>query len=402
MKDRTSGKKMNKRSSDKTQGHILTLMLVLSGLILTIWSIFAMPRAYASYDHDIKHPVIAILLQGIHDGVYPWGNIGIAQTVTDAAAGLGTRIGGKDDGAGGNANENVSGIDRGNETGSGNESGSDGDNDADVDSSAYNGSAVGSQSGTGSTDTDSTESGNTDSNTTSSSIGNTDANTNETTSDTDNGITDETAAAEETVELLPRSFTEVTDDYFNDALFVGDSRMVGLSEYCEPIDTRADFYVKKALTIYNLADGKAIRSFDGTQKTLWEVLEEKQYGKIYLMVGINEIGVGNSEYFKDAYEDVVNRIREAQPNALIFINSIMHVSGAKSNSDNLYNNKNINARNAAIATLADNISIFYLDINEAVDDENGDLRREITFDDVHLKGSSYEPWHEYLLSHGIE
>ena len=29
------------------------------------------------------------------------------------------------------------------------------------------------------------------------------------------------------------------------------------------------------LTVYNILDGKPIRSFDGTSKSLWEVLEEK-------------------------------------------------------------------------------------------------------------------------------
>ncbi len=378
MKTSKASEKKNKRTALKSQGHALTLMLVLSGFILSVWSIIAMPRAYASYDHDIKHPVIAMMLQGIHDGVYPWGNINIAKPMADENSGseIETAETNEDNSTADSeaANDNgVAAVDEGSEA---NES-------AEYDTSA------GSQSQTGS-DIDGE----------SSNAGYEDANTD--TDSTDNVNADETSENEDPVEDLPRSFTDVSDDYFTDALFVGDSRMVGLSEYCEPLDTRADFYVKKALTIYNLADGKAIKSFDGTQKTLWQVLDEKQYGKIYLMVGINEIGVGNSEYFKDAYADVVNRIREAQPDALIFINSIMHVSGAKSNSDSLYNNTNINARNAAIATLADNKTIFYLDINEAVDDENGNLRADITFDDVHLKGSSYEPWHEYLLSHGIE
>ena len=206
----------------------------------------------------------------------------------------------------------------------------------------------------------------------------------------------------DSTEELPLAFTDVDDEYFNDALFVGDSRMVGLSQYCEEIDSRADFYVKKALTIYNLLDGKAIESFDKTQKTLWEVLSEKQYGKIYIMVGINEIGTGTPAYFADAYSQVVDRIHSIQPDAFIYINAIMHVTGSKSSADPLYNNENINARNEAIKPLADNIHIFYMDVNEAVDDENGDLRADLSFDDVHLKGSRYGPWYEYLLSHGIK
>jgi len=40
-------------------------------------------------------------------------------------------------------------------------------------------------------------------------------------------------------------------------------------------------------------------------------------------------------------------------------------------------------------------------MNEAVDDENGNLLKELSFDDVHLKASSYERWYQFLLGHGI-
>ena len=79
----------------------------------------------------------------------------------------------------------------------------------------------------------------------------------------------------------------------------------------------------------------------------------------------------------------------------------MHVSGEKNETDELYNNTNINIRNDAIKGLADNRKVFYLDINEAVDDENGNLLKELSFDDVHLKASSYDRWYQFLLGHGI-
>jgi hypothetical protein len=40
-------------------------------------------------------------------------------------------------------------------------------------------------------------------------------------------------------------------------------------------------------------------------------------------------------------------------------------------------------------------------MNEAVDDENGNLRADLSFDDVHLKASSYELWHQYLLNNAV-
>ena len=356
---RKSRKKRNKR-----RHYALLIALVISTLLLTIWSYFQLPRAYASYVYDpVETPVLALAMQGIHDGVYPWSGIvkSDADTQTLQSA------------------ENTTVAD---------EEAMEPEAPAVIDETETTNEApvVDTISDTelspNAVDDTSTQG-----------------------EDAGIGVADEMTAMEESgtdddSRLMYHG--PVDDDYFNDALFIGDSRMVGLSEYCEPLDTRADFYVKKALTIYNLLDGKAIRSFDGTQKSLWEVLDEKQYGKIYIMVGINEIGVGNAEYFRDAYEQVVNGIREAQPDAFIFINSIMHVSQSKSDTDSLYNNTNINARNDAIASLADDRHVFYLNINEAVDDENGALRSDITFDDIHLKGSCYEPWHEYLLAHGVK
>lgn len=199
-----------------------------------------------------------------------------------------------------------------------------------------------------------------------------------------------------------KKYISVDDSYFDDALFIGDSRMVGLSQYCQDIDARATFYAKKSLSIYNIRDDKWIETGDGDEISLAEALETNHFSKIYIMVGINELGRGDENDFRQAYQDVINQIQSAEPDAYIFINSIMHVSKEKNETDELYNNTNINLRNDAIKSLEDKQNIFYLNINEAVDDEEGNLDAETTTDGVHLKGACYEPWHEYLLSHGVE
>lgn len=199
-----------------------------------------------------------------------------------------------------------------------------------------------------------------------------------------------------------KKYISVDDSYFDDALFIGDSRMVGLSQYCQDIDARATFYAKKSLSIYNIRDDKWIETGDGDEISLAEALETNHFSKIYIMVGINELGRGDENDFRQAYQDVINQIQSAEPDAYIFINSIMHVSKEKNETDELYNNTNIDLRNDAIKSLEDKQNIFYLNINEAVDDEEGNLDAETTTDGVHLKGACYEPWHEYLLSHGVE
>ena len=201
-------------------------------------------------------------------------------------------------------------------------------------------------------------------------------------------------------EEITYEFTEVDPDYFTDAVFIGDSRTVGLSEYCEPLDTRATFYAKVSLTIYDVFKKEYIKTDDG-KIGLEQALSENRFGKIYIMLGLNEIGTGTDEYFTDAYAEVINRIRELQPDAIIYIQGIMHVTESKSSSDKNFNNTNINRRNEALSQLADNQTVFYIDMNESVDDENGNLMAELSFDGIHLKAASYQRWYDFLLQHAI-
>ncbi len=205
----------------------------------------------------------------------------------------------------------------------------------------------------------------------------------------------------EPVEPESYDFQEVTEDYFNDAVFIGDSRTVGLFEY-GGLEERADFFAKISLTIYDVFTATVGKDEETGEKiTVEDALLKKQYGKVYLMLGINELGTGNTEYFMEHYTEVVQKIREMQPDAIIFVEGIMRVAGEKSENDPIFNNAKINEKNDAIAALADNRDIFYIDVNEAVCDENGDLYSDYTIDDIHLKAKYYSLWKDFLLQHGI-
>lgn len=234
----------------------------------------------------------------------------------------------------------------------------------------------------------------------------------------DADMTDETAGELETEEMLTEEmaedslnkeeakktyeFTAVTEDYFDDALFIGDSRTVGLWEY-GGIEERADFYAQTSLTIYNILT-KPFIELEGEEEklTVEQALTKKQFGKIYLMVGINELGTGDVDYFMDEYRKVIGRIRQLQPDAVLFIEGIMRVADKKDKEDAIFNNTNINARNEAIAKLANNETIFYIDVNDVVCDENGALIETYTTDSVHLKAAYYKIWKQFLMENGIE
>lgn len=216
----------------------------------------------------------------------------------------------------------------------------------------------------------------------------------------DHAASEETEGTEAPQEQVEPQFVTVDESYFDDALFIGDSRTVGLYEYAG-IEERADFFCKTSLTIWTVLEKPIVKNEEGKSITVEEALQEKSYGKIYLMLGINELGRGNTELFMEQYKKVVERIRELQPDAVLFVEGIMRVAGEKSSTDPIFNNANINERNENIARLANNKDIFYIDVNEAVCDEFGDLVAEYTFDQIHLKAAYYELWKQFLLEHGI-
>lgn len=192
-------------------------------------------------------------------------------------------------------------------------------------------------------------------------------------------------------------FTTATDDYFADACFIGDSRTVGISQYAG-IDN-ATFLCKTSLSIYDYEKPKI--TYEDAKTSIHDVLSEKQFAKIYLMVGINECGTGTPETFYERYRDVVMDIRRLQPDALIFIQGNLFVTQKKSDDGDSITNENIAARNNLIATLANQKDIFYIDINESSLCDNGALVSDYTWDQVHVKAQYYPIWKDFLLHHAI-
>lgn len=194
-------------------------------------------------------------------------------------------------------------------------------------------------------------------------------------------------------------YTKVDDEYFSDAAFIGDSRTLGIADYS---GINADFYCESGMTIYKLFGEKGVKNpKTGEKVNLNEVLQNKEYGKIYIMLGLNELGYGNTGKFYEKYSEVVAQIREWQPQAVIFVMANLHVSQEKNNYDTEFNNINVNDKNAAIANLADGLNVFYIDCNPLFVDEGGFLKADLTFDGVHLYAKSYSVWKEFLMEHGV-
>ncbi|MBO5486736.1 MAG: acylhydrolase [Eubacterium sp.] len=196
-------------------------------------------------------------------------------------------------------------------------------------------------------------------------------------------------------------FVNVEDDYFSDAVFIGDSRTVGLYEY-GGLEETAAFYASTGLTIYKMFESPIVQVPGQKEKqTIEEALQENQFSKIYLMIGINEMGTGTVESFIETYQEAVAHLQELQPDAIIYLQAIMKVTTERSEQGDYIHNEGIEARNKEIAKLADNERIFYLDVNPLICDENGGMEASYTYDGVHLKAQYTTIWKDYLKTKAV-
>ncbi len=201
---------------------------------------------------------------------------------------------------------------------------------------------------------------------------------------------------EETVKG-PLTFETAGYEYFEDALFIGDSRTVGLMEYGNI--ENATFFADSGMSVFGLEQKKISVSGKG-KKSLDEVLEEKAYGKIYLMLGINELGY-RFDALQSKYQAIVEKLRMQQKDAIIYLCANMHVTKEQSDKDAIYNNENVNRVNEMISGLADNETMFYIDVNELFDDEAGNLSKEYSSDSFHVYGKYYMDWVDWLCTKAI-
>lgn len=199
-------------------------------------------------------------------------------------------------------------------------------------------------------------------------------------------------------EKAPQPVVRQADrSYFDDALFIGDSRTMGLEEYGDM--GNAAVIADSGMSVYKVWNAE-MTDRDGRRETLDSLLNKRSFGKIYLMLGINELGY-DFDATVNKYEELVDTLRQRQPEAILYVEANLHITKEKSDSSEIFNNENINRFNEAVKQLADETTVFYLDVNPLFDDDQGALSADVTTDQVHILGIYYTDWVDWLLQNAV-
>ncbi len=194
---------------------------------------------------------------------------------------------------------------------------------------------------------------------------------------------------------------EVELDYFDDAAFVGDSRTDGFLIYSGI--GRGKNLTSNGLSIFKLGEKKALR-IGGEKLTLLEALALDQYGKVYLSLGINELGYDNDERFYDSYCEAIDQIRAIQPDAVIYIQGLIPVNEAAvmASSGRAYlTNEHLRVYNELMLRAAEEKNVVFLDLYSAFVNEDGELPAGASRDGVHLTREYCRRWLDFLRTHTV-
>ena len=184
--------------------------------------------------------------------------------------------------------------------------------------------------------------------------------------------------------------------YFDDAVFIGDSRTEGL--FLNTGLSNATFLAHMGLMVDTVFT-RPLFNVDGEKVSVIDALKAADFSKVYIMLGINETGWAYSSVFVQKYGELIDAIREINPEAILYIQAIMPVSQTVSDSHSYIKNAKISTYNQLLQGLAEEKRVYYLDTAGAVAGEDGALPEDAAPDGIHLVRSYCEKWLDYLMGH---
>lgn len=174
------------------------------------------------------------------------------------------------------------------------------------------------------------------------------------------------------------------DEAFAASLFIGNSLGEGFRLYSGL--SRGSFETAVGMTVYTA--GSRVGCAAGKDR-------------VYLMLGINEIGQG-TQAVVEKYSQLIDSLRAAAPEADIYVQSLLPVyEPGLTAAQRQYRITNacINELNAGLLQMCAQKQVYYLDVHSALVNETGGLDKEKTWDGVHLTPEAYGIWLDYLRGH---
>lgn len=194
----------------------------------------------------------------------------------------------------------------------------------------------------------------------------------------------------------------VDDDYFDNTVFMGDSRTVAMQalNLIAPEDT----FAVNGINHIDYMSQKFYDQVTGVNGTIFDIVAQRQPEKIYVALGVNGVAFMQKSTFLETYIEMIERLMKASPNSKIIIESILPVNEETYNRGNPnMNNVIVDDMNRELLNLVNIKEIYYLDLSEVLKDENNRLASKYDCGDgIHFTNEGYEAIYNEMCYYGVD
>ena len=203
---------------------------------------------------------------------------------------------------------------------------------------------------------------------------------------------------------------EVSSNFFDDAVFIGDSISLDLAYYEAANDVlgEAQFLTAGSLSatnaLWSVSDKSVHPKHNGTKMKLEESVPLTGAKKIFIMLGMNDINSVGLENSLENFKTLCSNIHEAAPEAVFYIESVTPRAnlGAKNPTKGL-TNANITRYNEMLREYAREAGWYFVDVASVMSDSEGYLKKEFCSDPtsmgMHFTPAGCAAWVDYLYTH---
>ena len=195
-------------------------------------------------------------------------------------------------------------------------------------------------------------------------------------------------------------------EWFDDAVFVGDSVTLKLSYYCasrpEALGA-AEFYCAGSLgytnALWALDDPEAVHPYyQGETHLTADCAKLTGKNNVFIMLGMNDIGLYGTQGAMDSCKSLIEQILKTTPDVHIYIQSVTPM--IKSAEMETFNNTLVKEFDGMLKDYCEQNHYKYLDVFSAVADKDGNLPDEYCSDPdsmgLHFTDKACEMWANYL------
>lgn len=208
---------------------------------------------------------------------------------------------------------------------------------------------------------------------------------------------------------------EELDDYFDDALFVGDSVANGLklykSMYEKEIFDNMVFHTGACYGFNNCLSAISSKSlhpvYQGAQRTIWDMVSLTGAKKVFIGFGLNDFGCVTTKNIKNCLDKIISKIRAVNPDIEIILLSSGYFTKAGESYQPSKNDYRTCFRqrdyNQFVLEYCNSMGLDYIDVSNCFADDYGYLDKDKAMDNYchpHIK--HYHLWRDILYGYAAD